>query len=101
MSYRYRREENIDMVAILIFANIAIPNWDCQNHFCQCSVLVFYTIEELWLYDLQHASGFVAVNPPVTILLSDRPGPFFSIRFLTRSASDHTTVSQTGFFSFF
>ncbi len=26
---------------------------------------------------------------------------FFSIRFLTQSASDHTTVSQTGFFVFF
>ncbi len=42
------------------------------------------------------------LNPPVTISLSDRPGHFFSIRFLTRSASDHTTVSQIGvFFIFF
>ncbi len=24
--YRYRREENIDIISILIFANIAIPN---------------------------------------------------------------------------
>ncbi len=24
--YRYRREENIDMISILIFANIAIPS---------------------------------------------------------------------------
>ncbi len=36
-------------------------------------------------------------NPPVTISLSDRPSHFFSIRFLTRSASDHTTVSLTVF----
>ncbi len=26
MSYRYRREENIDMISILIFANIVIPS---------------------------------------------------------------------------
>ncbi len=25
--YRYRREENIDMISILIFANIAIPSF--------------------------------------------------------------------------
>ncbi len=40
-------------------------------------------------------------NPPVTISLSDRLGHFFSIRFLTRSASKHTTVSQTSFSFFF
>ncbi len=28
MSYRYRREENIDMISILVFANIAIPTID-------------------------------------------------------------------------
>ncbi len=43
----------------------------------------------------------VVFNPPVTISLSDRPGHFFSIRFLTWSAIDHTAVLQTGFFSFF
>ncbi len=40
-------------------------------------------------------------NLPEEIPLSDRPGHFFSIRFLTRSASDHTMVSQTGFFFIF
>ncbi len=44
---------------------------------------------------------FKWVNLPVTISLSDKPGHFFSIRFLTQSASDLTTVSQTGFFHFF
>ncbi len=39
--------------------------------------------------------------PPVTISLSDRPSNFFQIRYLTRSASDHTMVSQTGFFAVF
>ncbi len=38
-------------------------------------------------------------NPPEAIPLSDRPGHFFSVRFLTRSASGHVMVSQTGFFS--
>ncbi len=38
----------------------------------------------------------VLINLPVTISLSDRLGDFFSIRFLTQSASDHTKVSQTG-----
>ncbi len=41
------------------------------------------------------------LNPPVTISLWDRPGHLFSIRFWIRSISDHTTVSQTGFFQFF
>ncbi len=41
------------------------------------------------------------LTPPLTISLSDRAGHFFSIRFLTRSTSDHTTVSQTEFSSFF
>ncbi len=40
-------------------------------------------------------------NPPEAIPLSDRLGHFFSVRFLTRFARGHTTVSQTGFFSFF
>ncbi len=41
-------------------------------------------------------------NPPVIILLFDRLGHCFWIRFLTWSTSDdHTTVSQTGFFHFF
>ncbi len=40
-------------------------------------------------------------NPPEAIPLSDRPGHFFSIRFLTQSASGHTMVSQTDFFHFF
>ncbi len=39
-------------------------------------------------------------NPPEAIPPSDRPGHFF-LRFLTWSASGHTTVSQTRFFSFF
>ncbi len=29
--YRYRREENIDMISILIFANIAIPSTGGKN----------------------------------------------------------------------
>ncbi len=41
------------------------------------------------------------INLPEAIPLSDRPGHFFSIRFLTRSASGHTTVPQTGFFPVF
>ncbi len=41
------------------------------------------------------------LNPSVTISLSYRHGHFFSIRFLTQSASDHTTVSQPRFFPFF
>ncbi len=42
------------------------------------------------------------LNPPVTISLSDKPGHFFfQSCFLTQSASDHTTVSQTGFFFIF
>ncbi len=41
------------------------------------------------------------INPPEAIPLSDRPGHFFSIRFLTWSTSGHTTVSQTGFLNFF
>ncbi len=34
-------------------------------------------------------------NPPMTISLSDRPGYFFKIRFLTRPAGGHTTICQT------
>ncbi len=41
------------------------------------------------------------LNLPYTITLSDKRGHFFSIMVLTRSASGHTTVSQTGFFKFF
>ncbi len=41
------------------------------------------------------------LKPPEAIPLSDSPGNFFSIRFLTRSASGHTRVSQTVFFFHF
>ncbi len=51
--------------------------------------------------DNDTSNQLIAVNPLVTISLSDRPGHFFSIRFLTQFASDLTTVSQTRFFSFF
>ncbi len=44
---------------------------------------------------------FKVFFPPEAIPLSDRPGHFFSIRFLTWPANGHTTVSQTRFFSFF
>ncbi len=43
----------------------------------------------------------ILINPPEAIPLSDRPGHFFSIRFLNWSASGHTTVSQTVFFFIF
>ncbi len=46
-------------------------------------------------------SVYKKLKPPEAIWLCDRPGHFFSIRVLTGSASGHTTVPQTGFFSIF
>ncbi len=57
------------------------------------SIFTNYSRMPIFLYFLS--------NPPVAVSLSGKPGNFFSIRVLIRSASDHTTVSQTGFFHFF
>ncbi len=80
------------------YQNMFLPNaYPAENQF----YWINFVCEETRKTEKKFRSDPEEPYPPVTISLSDRPGHFFSIKFLTRSASDHTTVSQIGFFHFF